>query len=585
MKFSHEELKKCLGKDQPENVIKLNETDFWIIEAKRNHNLLQTALDEAEDYAQKINQSQSIKAKIVSGVAGNEYDGYMTKTKFCYYDNNFKPITMNGKEVSGLLQKTVAERILRENKPNLEDVPIDKSLFISKAEKINEILHLGAINKKYKATVMASLLLSLIDDTPPNRNSAVSVLIDEINIRARRILKKHEKGNFADFIKISLPPTEDNYKKFRNALVLTLQELDSLNIRSAMNSGTDVLGEFYEVFLKYGNDAKEIGIVLTPRHITNFAAEVLNVNTQDIVYDPTCGTGGFLVAALDHIRKNFSHKEVERFKQNNLIGIDQDPDVLALAFVNMIFRGDGKTHIIEGNCFHKYLNSISKNGIATAEFVDNDYQDRIPPVTKVLMNPPFALKRSDEKEYRFIDSALKQMRDGGILFSVLAYSTMVKPREFLPWRKQLLKNNSLLSIITFPEDLFYPIGVVTVGLFIRKGIPHPNEQNVLWIRALNDGLRKSKGKRLPNNKVPNNLKEIKELLKSFLVSPSSNIQNINKFQKACPIDFSDKLLELVPENYLDEEPPQMEEIAAGVEQLIRDTAAYFVKTKREEIGT
>lgn len=171
---------------------------------------------------------------------------------------------MNDKEVSGLLQKDIALRIIRENRSDLEDVPIDKKLFLSKAEKINAILHLGAINKNHRAKVMASLLLSMIDDTPSNRNSAPSVLINEINSRARRILRKEGKENFADFINISLPPTEDNHIKFKNALVQTLQELDSLNIRSAMNSGTDVLGEFYEVFLKYGNGAKEIGIVLTP---------------------------------------------------------------------------------------------------------------------------------------------------------------------------------------------------------------------------------------------------------------------------------------------------------------------------------
>ena len=47
-----------------------------------------------------------------------------------------------------------------------------------------------------------------------------------------------------------------------------------------MNSGKDVLGKFYEVFLKYGNGAKEIGIVLTPRHITRFASEVLDINSK-----------------------------------------------------------------------------------------------------------------------------------------------------------------------------------------------------------------------------------------------------------------------------------------------------------------
>ena len=46
-----------------------------------------------------------------------------------------------------------------------------------------------------------------------------------------------------------------------------------------------------------------MGIVLTPRHITKFAAEVVGVGAHDVIYDPTCGTGGFLVAALDKVRE------------------------------------------------------------------------------------------------------------------------------------------------------------------------------------------------------------------------------------------------------------------------------------------
>ena len=73
----------------------------------------------------------------------------------------------------------------------------------------------------------------------------------------------------------------------------SIQELHNLNIKSAMNSGDDWLGTFYEVFLKYASWAKDLGIVLTPRHLTRWAADVMDVRDNDIVYDPTSGTGGF----------------------------------------------------------------------------------------------------------------------------------------------------------------------------------------------------------------------------------------------------------------------------------------------------
>jgi type I restriction enzyme M protein len=79
--------------------------------------------------------------------------------------------------------------------------------------------------------------------------------------------------------------------------------------------------------------------------------------------------------------------------------------------VNMIFRGNGKNNIREGNCFHTF----------------------IPAVTKVLMNPPFAL--STDKEYKFVTYALTQMQRGGLLFAI------VPTAVFLP-------------VITLPSDVF-----------------------------------------------------------------------------------------------------------------------------------
>lgn len=206
-------------------------------------------------------------------------------------------------ESSGLFSPEEIGRILREDNPNIVDVPINEKLFVAGAEEINEELHLGAVNPHQRASVMAALLLSTLDTTLPNIDAAPSVLIAEINARANRILTFHGKSEFAEYIKISLPSTEDNHAKFKTAIVRTLQELLLLNIRSALNSGNDVLGRFYEVFIKYANWAQDLGIVLTARHITQFIAEVMNIGINDIVYDPTCGTGGFLVAVFDYVKK------------------------------------------------------------------------------------------------------------------------------------------------------------------------------------------------------------------------------------------------------------------------------------------
>jgi type I restriction enzyme M protein len=579
--LSNPEIKRCLGLDRPENIVKVTEDTLWIIEAKRSHGELQKALDEAEyQYAAKFGGSNIYKVGFISGVAGNEIDSFLVRTK--YFDGKqFVPVTLNGIEATGLLRQSELVNILKTGNPDIAEPEIDERLFISRAEHINEILHLGAVNPHQRAGVMAALLLSMLSHTPPNIDERrPDVLINDINGRVQSILRDQGKSEFYDYIKIKLPSTIDNHVKLRRALVDTLQELNNLNIRSAMNSGADWLGAFYEVFLKYASWAQDLGIVLTPRHLTRWVADVMDVKVHDIIYDPTCGTGGFLVAAFDYVKQNSDPTQLLKFKQNSVFGIEQDAGVAALAVVNMIFRGDGKNNIHEGNCFSKYLDAHIEKDINTAKFLQK--QSDNPPVTKVMMNPPFALKRSDEKEFRFIDQALSQIEHGGLLFSVLPYSVMVKPGIYYTWRREsLLPNHSLLSVVTFPIDIFYPVGVTTVGIFIRKGIPHPIKQNVLWIRALTDGLLKSKGKRLPSSRTTNELEESKALLKAFLNDLSYTVPNIAMRQKACPIDFSDPLLELVPENYLDEPTPSPDDIQNGIEDIVRESVAFLIRTRRE----
>ncbi|MGH2639621.1 MAG: HsdM family class I SAM-dependent methyltransferase, partial [Rhabdochlamydiaceae bacterium] len=311
------------------------------------------AVAEAEQYARSINDKGLVKAMFITGVAGNRTDTYITQTKFLV-GKQFVPIRFNGKNISSLISPEVARTVLTSG-PEINDVPVDEHLFLSKAEKVNQILHLGAINKNDRAKVMAALLLAMVDDTRPNIDAAPTVLIKDINARAEEVLQSHSKAEFFEYVKLGLPAAKDNHIKFKKALVETMQELENLNIRSAMNSGTDVLGKFYEVFLKYGNGAKEIGIVLTPRQITQFAVEALSITDNDIIYDPCCGTAGFLIAAFDHVKKGRSTAQINRFKRNNLFGVDQESAVVSLAIVNMIFRGDGKNNIIEANSFAKNL--------------------------------------------------------------------------------------------------------------------------------------------------------------------------------------------------------------------------------------
>jgi len=587
--LSHPEIKQALGKNRPENIIQVANNYLWVIEAKAARKALAQALDEAQNfYCEKINAMPGkLRAAIATGVAGTDELGYLIRTMI-RLDGKWHEVTINGQVATGLLSPQQVGFLLKENVADVHEYSPPQRLFLSAAERINEILHIGGINKNDRAKTMAALLLSVIEE-PPSLDTTLSVLIDDINSRSRAILKQHGKPDFAPFVNILPPTNATNHVKFKAALVKTIQELQNLNIRSAMNSSTDVLGQFYEVFLKYGNGAKEIGIVLTPRHITRFAVEAVGVSSDDIVLDPACGTGGFLVAAFDHVRKNSTQQQRDRFKKYNIFGIEQESAVAALAIVNMIFRGDGKNNITEGNCFSTFLTKKTINGNASAVYMHEYVGPGNEAVTRVLMNPPFALKGSTDKEFRFVTQALSQMVDGKLLFALVPLNVLFGARDEKIWRRdELLAKHTLLSVVSLPDELFYPAAQKQVAaIIIKKGMAHPREQAVFWARISHDGHIKSKSKRLlasefdPPRQEPNQLPEVLAPLQSFIANPNTASANKPKRYKTAPIDFSDPLLELMPEAYLDTEQLSSSELEQAIDEMARQTAAFLVRFGRE----
>ena len=364
--LSNPEIKRCLGLDKPENVVKVTERVLWVIEAKRSHAQLEQALREAENYADSFRGGGQYVARFISGVAGNEIDSFLVRTKY-FNGQRFVPVTLNGIEATGLLAQPDLLRILETDNADIGEPQIDERLFINRAEHINQTLHLGAVIPHQRANIMEALLLSTMAQTSPNIDERRPVvLINDINGRVQSILRDQGKPEFYDYVKINLPSNADNHAKLRQALVDTIQELNNLNIRSAMASGADWLGTFFDIFLRYASWAKSLGIVLTPHHLTKWAADVMDIQANDILYDPTCGTGGFLVAAFNQVKQRSNPAQLSRFKQHSVFGVEDAPEIAVLAVGNMIFRGDGKNNIREGDCFRSGSGNLNRgiSGIA-----------------------------------------------------------------------------------------------------------------------------------------------------------------------------------------------------------------------------
>jgi hypothetical protein len=357
--------------------------------------------------------------------------------------------------------------------------------------RINKRLHAARVTKERRAATVAVLLVALSRSPRLRPGDDPDAFLARVNAAAEKVFTRAGKASLWEQIRLAAPFADSH--SYARALGDVVCELRGAEVVTATGNG-DLLGAFFENFLRYGNTSKDVGIVLTPRHICWLAAEALDVGPADRVYDPALGTGGFLIAAYDLVRARATPAEAERFARENLYGCEGSGPVAALAFVNLYFRGAAKPNLRNESCFNLHLagrtptarRAAFKEGVAL-----RPGEHRV--VTHVLMNPPFAQGGSAEPEYRFVDHALDQLRPGGLLFAVLPSSVM-HAQEFAGWRTDLLAAHQLLGVVLLPGDLFYPVGVESVGVFVRKGVPHAGRK-VLWAR-LEDGFVKWKGYRV-----------------------------------------------------------------------------------------
>jgi hypothetical protein len=149
---------QCLA--DPQNVVKLSEKYLWVIEAKPTRKELDKALAEATDfYSEKINAAKGqYKALMATGVAGNEEAGYLMRTAI-RLDGKWQTVTINKQEATGLLSPDDVRVLLKDGGSDVHEFAPPQWLFISAAERINELLHSGGINKNDRAKTMAALLL------------------------------------------------------------------------------------------------------------------------------------------------------------------------------------------------------------------------------------------------------------------------------------------------------------------------------------------------------------------------------------------------------------------------------------------
>ena len=242
------------------------------------------------------------------------------------------------------------------------------------------------------------------------------------------------------------------------------------------HSSEDLIGRFYGEFMSYsGGDGQSLGIVLTPRHITDLMCDLIRIGPEDIVLDPCCGTGGFLISAMHMMLSNASNESQRRkIKTRNLHGFELQANMFAIAATNMILRGDGNSNLECCDFLKKNPAQIQNKG-----------------ATVGLMNPPYSQgSKSDPDQYEisFTERLLDNLTIGARAAVIVPQSTMTgKSADERHLKSSILKHHTLEGVITCNPNTFYGVGVNPVIAVFTARIPHDPEKLCRFIDFREDG--------------------------------------------------------------------------------------------------
>lgn len=455
-------------------------------------------------------------------------DGVLHYASFLKEEFNVTAIAVSGeneKKISSFLwlKKNYVPREIQENyfatSEELENIikkstPLDELDFISKANEYNELLYKYSIPEIERCTLISAILVALQDrnflDIYKNfENIDNKDLIKNILDACNRILRKNNLdqkkidvisneyfkiSNNQKFYSETIPIKKDGKKEEKNYILKNLIfSIEKDILPYIRNEEFDMLGKFYRFFIKYAGSSQNTGLVLTPDHITDFFCDVSKLDVNDIVFDPCCGTGGFLISAMNYMIKKagIDTDKIKNIKSKQLIGIEERSDMFAHACSNMMMRGDGKSNIIFGDCFDE----------------KNKDEVKLFNPTKSFLNPPYNV--GPDGQLGFIENALECICKGGIVVAICQMSTVVgSNKETNLVKERLLKKHTLKAVFSMPNEIFYPVGVITAILVFEAHTPHSNNIKTFFGYFKNDGFVKTKNKgRLDTKKLWSSIKD------------------------------------------------------------------------------
>ena len=247
------------------------------------------------------------------------------------------------------------------------------------------------------------------------------------------------------------------------------------------NSAEDYLGRFYGEFMSYsGGDGQNLGIVLTPKHITELFCDLLELKPSDKILDPCCGTAGFLIAAMHNmVNQTEDETEIKHIKKHQLFGIEEQSYMFTIATTNMILRGDGKSNL-ENEDF----------------LLQNPAQLQLKGCNVGMMNPPYSMGSKQNPnlyEINFTQHLLDSLVEDGRAAIIVPQSTFTgKTKDEQKIKEEIFKNHTLEGVITLNKNTFYGVGTNPCIAIFTVHNKHPKNKVCKFINFENDGYIVSK---------------------------------------------------------------------------------------------
>ena len=246
-------------------------------------------------------------------------------------------------------------------------------------------------------------------------------------------------------------------------------------------------GDIYEQILNDLQSAGNAGEYYTPRAVTSFMARMTDPKPGETLFDPACGTGGFLTCAIRHMRERYVKRpEDESRMQATLRAVEKKPLPHMLAVTNMLLHG------VEDPSFLRHDNTLAR------PFVSWGSSDR---VEIVLTNPPFGGKeeggiesnfprhfRTRETADLFLALIIRVLKPGGRAAVVLPDGSLFGEGVKARLKEQLLEECNLHTIVRLPNSVFRPYASIGTNLlFFEKG--GPTETIWFWEHRVPQGQK------------------------------------------------------------------------------------------------